>query len=292
MKKHSSLLIAFMLLWVAVATFAATPKYTIRLYENNQPQYQNGFTAEDEWVERKDRMYKISDPRLDIYLPEGGKAKGILLSIPGGGYRFVSSGNEGVNVADFFVPRGYAVAVLKYRLPNKHENVPLEDALQAMRILRDSVTQWAVEKAKVGIMGFSAGGHLAASLLTHYTDTKTRPDFGVLVYPVISMDDEITHKGSCLNLLGDNPTPEQRHYWSAEKQVTADTPPCLIVTCQDDPTVQIANSMRFYEALTAHKVPSSLVIVPVGKHGWGFSRQFPDREIIDQAIISFMAQYT
>ena len=292
MKKHSSLLIAFMLLWVAVATFATTPKYTIRLYENNQPQYQNGFTAEDEWVERKDRIYKISDPRLDIYLPEGGKAKGILLSIPGGGYRFVSSGNEGVNVADFFVPRNYAVAVLKYRLPNQHENVPLEDALQAMRILRDSAAQWAIEKAAVGVMGFSAGGHLAASLLTHYTDSMTRPDYGVLIYPVISMDDEITHKGSCLNLLGDNPTPEQRHYWSAEKQVTADTPPCLIVACQDDPTVQIANSMRFYEALTAHKVPSSLVIVPVGKHGWGFSRQFPDREIIDQAIISFMAQYT
>ena len=289
MKKHSSLLIAFMLLWVAVATFATTPKYTIRLYENNQPQYQNGFTAEDEWVERKDRIYKISDPRLDIYLPEGGKAKGILLSIPGGGYRFVSSGNEGTQVADFFVPRNYAVAVLKYRLPNQHENVPLEDALQAMRILRDSAAQWAIEKAAVGVMGFSAGGHLAASLLTHYTDSMTRPDYGVLIYPVISMDDEITHKGSCLNLLGDNPTPEQRHYWSAEKQVTAYTPPCLIVTCQDDPTVQIANSMRFYEALTAHKSPSSLVIVTVGKNGWGFSRQFPDREIIDQAIISFMA---
>ena len=292
MKKHSSLLIAFMLLWDAVATFAATPKYTIRLYENNQPQYQNGFTAEDEWVERKDRIYKISDPRLNIYLPEGGKAKGILLSIPGGGYRFVSSGNEGTQVADFFVPRNYAVAVLKYRLPNQHENVPLEDALQAMRILRDSAAQWAIEKAAVGVMGFSAGGHLAASLLTHYTDSMTRPDFGVLVYPVISMDDEITHKGSCKHLLGETPTPEQRNYWSAEKQVTADTPPCLIVTCQDDPTVQIANSIRFYEALTAHKVPSSLVIVPVGKHGWGFSRQFPDREIIDQAIISFMAQYT
>jgi acetyl esterase/lipase len=109
---------------------AAKPNYTIRLYENSQPTYQNGYAPEDEWVERKDRIYKISDPRLDVYLPQGGKAKAILLSIPGGGYRFVSSGNEGTQVADFFVPRNYAVAVLKYRLPNQHENVPLEDALQ------------------------------------------------------------------------------------------------------------------------------------------------------------------
>lgn len=288
MRTHRFLSLVLTSLWVSLYVCGAKPNYTIRLYENSQPVYQNGYTPEDEWVERKDRIYKISDPRLDIYLPQGGKAKGILLSIPGGGYRFVSSGNEGTQVADFFVPRNYAVAVLKYRLPNQHENVPLEDALQAMRILRDSAAQWAIEKAAVGVMGFSAGGHLAASLLTHYTDSMTRPDYGVLIYPVISMDDEITHKGSCKHLLGETPTPEQRNYWSAEKQVTADTPPCLIVTCQDDPTVQIANSIRFYEALTAHKIPSSLVIVPVGKHGWGFSRQFQDREIIDQAIISFI----
>lgn len=288
MRTHRFLSLVLTSLWVSLYVCGAKPNYTIRLYENSQPVYQNGYTPEDEWVERKDRIYKISDPRLDIYLPQGGKAKGILLSIPGGGYRFVSSGNEGTQVADFFVPRNYAVAVLKYRLPNQHENVPLEDALQAMRILRDSAAQWAIEKAAVGVMGFSAGGHLAASLLTHYTDSMTRPDYGVLIYPVISMDDEITHKGSCKHLLGETPTPEQRNYWSAEKQVTADTPPCLIVTCQDDPTVHIANSIRFYEALTAHKIPSSLVIVPVGKHGWGFSRQFQDREIIDQAIISFI----
>ena len=106
------------------------------------------------------------------------------------------------------------------------------------------------------------------------------------------MDSTITHRVSCEQLLGAQPTEEQRLLWSAEKQVTPQTPPCLIVASQDDPTVQIENSIRFYQALTANNVPSSLVFVPVGKHGWGFSRQFPDRERIDQAILSFVVEHT
>ena len=137
-------------------------------------------------------------------------------------------------------------------------------------------------------MGFSAGGHLASSLLTKYRSAKARPDFGILVYPVISMDSTITHRGSCKHLLGAQPSNEQRHNWSTDKQVTPNTPPCMVVACQDDPTVKVVNSILFYEALTANGVPSHLIIVPVGKHGWGFSRQFPDRERIEQAILSFL----
>ena len=238
------------------------------------------------------------DPTLTVYAADNmyemkwdDKKHPSALICPGGSYVYTSF-REAEPIALNLLPMGYNAFVLDYSCAPHCFPTQLIEVAAALELMHANADIWHVDTQRIAIMGFSAGGHLAASLLTHYTDTKTRPDFGVLVYPVISMDDEITHKGSCLNLLGDNPTPEQRHYWSAEKQVTADTPPCLIVTCQDDPTVQIANSMRFYEALTAHKVPSSLVIVPVGKHGWGFSRQFPDREIIDQAIISFMAQYT
>ena len=283
-------LICFVFVLLSLSLYALTPAQTIELYPDGAPD-SNGYTASDEYVKSETKIYQIADPRLDIYLPDKAP-KGIILSIPGGGYSFVSSGNEGIKVADFFVPRGYIVAVLKYRLPNGHENIPLHDALQAMRILRDSAAVWHTPDAAVGVMGFSAGGHLAASLLTHYTDSITRPDYGVLVYPVISMDSTLTHRGSCRQLLGENPTNEQRNYWSCDKHVTSDTPPCLIVGCQDDPTVQITNSIRFYEALTAHNVPSSLLIVPYGKHGWGFSRQFPDRDRIDQAILSFVLGHT
>lgn len=279
-------LFAVLTLWSMA--FAIAPSLTLSLYPDGAPD-SNGYTAADEYVKNGDRIYKIAEPRLDVYLPANTDPSGILLSIPGGGYSFVSSGNEGIKVAEFFVPQGYIVAVLKYRLPNQHEQIPLHDALQAMRILRDSAEAWNAPDAAIGVMGFSAGGHLAASLLTHYSDSITRPDFGILVYPVISMDSTLTHKGSCLQLLGEHPTEQQRSYWSAEKQVTPQTPPCLIVACQDDPTVQVANSILFYEALTANDVSSSLLLVPFGKHGWGFSRQFQDRDHVDRLVSAFIA---
>ena len=283
--KHLFFLITCSVLSVNV--WALRPTCTIPLYPNGAPD-SNGYTAADEYVKDGTKIYKIAEPRLDVYIPANTKPSGILLSIPGGGYSFVSSGNEGIKVAEFFVPRGYIVAVLKYRLPNSHEQIPLHDALQSMRILRDSAAAWKTPNALIGVMGFSAGGHLAASLLTHYTDSITRPDFGILVYPVITMDSTLTHKGSYRQLLGENPTEEQRAYWSTEKQVTPQTPPCLIVACQDDPTVRVTNSILFYEALTTNNVPSSLLIVPFGKHGWGFSRQFPQRELVEQAILKFL----
>ena len=267
---------------------AATPSQVIPLYPDGAPD-SNGFMPSDEYVKNGAKLYKIAAPRIDLYRPVQTQPSGIILSIPGGGYSFVSSENEGEKVADFFVPQGYIVAVLKYRLPNHHELIPLRDALQAMRVLRDSAQVWGNTSTPIGVMGFSAGGHLAASLLTHYTDSITRPDYGVLVYPVISMDSSLTHQGSCRQLLGDTPTTEQRDYWSCERHVTADTPPCLIVACQDDPTVKVTNSIIFYQALTTNKVPSSLLIVPFGKHGWGFSRSFQDRELIDQTITAFIA---
>ena len=273
---------------VASLLWALQPTCTIPLYPDGAPD-SNGYVPEDEFVKEGTKIFRTSVPRIDLYLADTPKAT--ILICPGGGYTFTSTGNEGIDVANYFVPRGYNIAVLKYRLPNGHEYIPLEDACRAMEILRDSISTWRLPSQKIAVMGFSAGGHLAASMLTRYTGRKSRPDCGVLVYPVISMDSTITHKGSCKQLLGSQPTDEQRLLWSAEKQVTTDTPPCLLVACQDDPTVKIENSIRFYQALTAANVPASLVLVPVGKHGWGYSRQFVDRELIDLAILSFLEKH-
>jgi len=283
--KKQMILALFCAMHMPLSLSALQPTRTILLYPDGAPD-SNGFAPSDEYVEDGPKIFRTSEPRIDLYCAEN--PQGMLLVCPGGAYLFTSVGNEGVNVAEFFVPRGYTIAVLKYRLPNGHENIPLEDACRAMEILRDSTEAWKLPSARIGVMGFSAGGHLASSLLTKFTGPKVRPDYGILVYPVISMDSTLTHHRSCQELLGKNPSDEQRRLWSTDLQVTADTPPCLIVGCQDDASVKIENSIRFYQALTAAHVTASLVIVPVGKHGWGFKRQFPQRELIDQAMIDFL----
>ncbi|MBR1878620.1 MAG: alpha/beta hydrolase fold domain-containing protein [Paludibacteraceae bacterium] len=284
--KHLGLILAS--LAASSCLWALQPAMTIPLYPSGAPD-SNGYLPADEYVGKNGGIYQTSEPRIDFYRAEHPKAT--LLVCPGGGYRYTSVGNEGIRVAEFFVPRGYNIAVLKYRLPNGHEHIPLEDASRAMELLRDSIEAWHLPSAQLGVMGFSAGGHLAASLLTKYPSPEARPDYGILVYPVISMDSTITHQGSCRQLLGEHPADEQRLLWSAEKQVTAHTPPCLIVACQDDPTVQVENSIRFYQSLTAAHVPASMMFVPVGKHGWGFSRSFPQRELIERGMLSFLAQF-
>ena len=268
---------------------AATPNHTIPLYPDGIKPNDNGYVATDE-VDKNGKIYKTSEPRMDIYFPKSGTPTAIILSCPGGGYSYTSIPNEGVAVANFFTARNIAVAVLKYRLPNKHKDVPLSDAAKAVEILRDSASVWGVPTNRIGVIGFSAGGHLAATLVTKFPTQKSRPDFGILVYPVISMDESITHKGSCLQLLGDNPTYDLRLAWSADECVTDNTPPCFIVHCQDDKTVMVENSIRMYQALTKHKVQAEMLLLPTGAHGWGFSRQIAQKEVFESAMMKFIYQ--
>ena len=272
----------------SVALFAVNPNYTIFLYPDGNKPNDNGYVAADE-EEKNKRLYKTSEPRMDIYLPKE-KANAIILACPGGGYVFTSIPNEGEAVANYFTPRNIAVAVLKYRMPNQKQDVPLSDAVKAMEILRDSAQIWGVPTNHIGVIGFSAGGHLAATLVTKYYDQKSRPDFGILVYPVISMDATITHKGSCKQLLGENPSQQLRDAWSAEKCVNENTPPCFIVHCQDDPTVMVENAIRMYQALTLHHVKAELLLLPTGVHGWGFSKQIPQKEVFEAAMNQFILQ--
>jgi len=226
---------------------------------------------------------------LDIYYPDDvRKPVPVVLSIPGGSYKYVSYGNEGLDVAKYFCQRGIAVAVFKYRLPNGHENVPLADACHAIEMLRDSAAAWNIQGNKIGVMGFSAGGHLAASLCTKYTSPKARPDYGILIYPVISSDTTIWHRGSFRYLLGENATAEQYAAWSIDQCVTPQTPPCLIVACEDDKSVPVENSIRMYQALRDQKVPAQLLIMPTGGHGWGWRKPIERRDLIDDAVLQFI----
>lgn len=206
---------------------------------------------------------------LYVHLPDPAKRTGTALIIcPGGGYDLVSLGNEGHDVAKWFNARGVACFVLKYRLPKEAGNgpqAPLDDAHAAILEVRGRATEWGIDPHRIGFIGFSAGGHVAVTAGTHY-DTQTRPDFMMLIYPVITMG-KYTHAGSQKSLLGLSPDPELVKFYSAELQVTKDTPPAFITHAGDDNTVHVMNSIDFYVALQRAGVPAEMHIYEVGEHG-------------------------
>ncbi|MEJ7557334.1 MAG: alpha/beta hydrolase [Pedobacter sp.] len=232
------------------------------------------------------RTAKVTEPTMIVYKPEKGKATGAAVIIcPGGGYGILAIDHEGFNVAKRFTEMGVTAFVLKYRLPSDAIMVdksfgPLMDAEQAIYLVRKDAVKWGVNPKKIGIMGFSAGGHLAATLTVHYNDSKIenketislRPDFSILVYPVITFG-KYTHGGSMANLLGPNPTDAQKEYFSNEKHVTSDTPPTFLVHANDDGAVPVQNSMDFNAALVAHKVKGEMHIYQGGEHGFGLDNK-------------------
>ena len=210
--------------------------------------------------------YVSDSARLEIYLPEKRNGQMIIMC-PGGGYRELSKRGEGDHVAQVLTEKGYSVAVLCYRLPLRHESIPLTDAQNAFRYCRYHASEWGIRQ--IGVMGGSAGGHLAATVSTKYVDSLTRPDFAVLLYPVISSDPDIIHGATFRNLTGRD---EARfEIYSAEKNVTPDTPPTALYHSSNDKTVKVENSIRYYLALREAGVTAQLQIYPTGGHGWGFN---------------------
>lgn len=197
-----------------------------------------------------------------------------IIMCPGGGYSGLAMNHEGHDMASWFNTQGITYAVLKYRMPNGHNEVPLSDAEQAIRMVREHAAEWSVNPQRVGIMGASAGGHLAASLATLYSSDNTRPDFQILFYPVISMQKGVTHGGSRKNLLGENPSQELEQKYSLERQVSPRTPQAFIMLSSDDDAVPPINGIGYFLALRDHKVPASLHAYPTGGHGWGFRDNF------------------
>ncbi len=226
------------------------------------------------------RVIKVISPELIAYFPQKPNGTAVIIC-PGGGYGMLSLAEEGTKVAQKFNEIGITAFVLKYRLPSDLIMVdkttgPLQDALQAMYLVRKNANLWSVNPNKIGVMGFSAGGHLAAIASTHFNDLKVqnqnqislRPDFSILIYPVISFG-SVTHAGSVKNLLGDNPKAVQRSFFSAQNFVNAQTPPAFLVHANNDGAVPVKNSILYSEALTKFKVPAEMHIYQAGGHGFG-----------------------
>ena len=199
-----------------------------------------------------------------------------VVCCPGGGYYMLSNTHEGRMFNTWYNERGITFALLDYRMPGGHKDVPLSDVQQAMRIVNEHAAEWKV--TKIGIMGSSAGGHLASTAATHYVDEATRPAFQILFYPVISMDKAITHASSREFLIGAEPSEEDIALFSNELQVTKETAPAFLIHCSDDSVVPVENSIRYYQALVKNGVSASLHIYPKGNHGWGAIPQYPYHE--------------
>ncbi|AEW01294.1 1,4-beta-xylanase [Niastella koreensis] len=226
---------------------------------------------------------KVSRPTLTVYLPPKEKANGAaVIVIPGGGYRNVAAVHEGSEVAQRFNEMGVTAFVLKYRLPSdvtmvNKEIGPVQDAQRAIQVVRERAKEWGIDKNRVGIIGFSAGGHLASTAGTHFNHAyidagkkaNLRPDFMILVYPVISFADSICHMGSRENLIGKDPSPQKKEEYSNELQVTKKTPPTYLVHAEDDSTVKVQNMLLFATALQKNKVPFDFYLYEKGGHGFG-----------------------
>ena len=233
----------------------------------------NELKTEEKWRD-KDFLLDISEPRMYAYPASKENNCGTAVFIcPGGGYAGVSAVKEGEEFARWFNKLGVSAFVLYYRMPNRHHEIPLKDAQTALSIIQKRAREWKINKNKIGIMGFSAGGHLASTVGTHFRIKAERPAFMLLAYPVVTMNKDLTHNGSRENLLGKNPSDELVKLYSNELQVTKKTPPTFIVHARDDGAVPIANSENLLKALQKNKVPAKLVTYDQGGHGFGMRKK-------------------
>ena len=262
MKKY----ITLFMLWVSSSLLAQKP-IVIKLWPDGAPNT-NGITTAEKPLENG-RVTDVTEPTLTIYPAH--KPNGMaIVACPGGGYVRLAMNHEGHDMASWFNGQGITLAVLKYRMPNTHHDVPLSDALQAIRIMKEHADEWKIDQ--VGIMGASAGGHLASTAATHFTD-DSRPDFQILFYPVVTMKNA-THQGSKNHLLGENASQDLVELYSNELQVTPNTPPAFIMHSSDDRSVPVSNSLDYYSALIKNGVSATMHLYPIGGHGWGYNDYF------------------
>ena len=279
---------ALVLAFSAQAAFAALP--ILSVWPNGEAPGAKNSPVTYALVDRS-KDPKLSDravtgiraPQITVYAPAHPNGVALLVT-PGGSYQRVVLDKEGSDLAAPFNAKGYTLFVMTYRMPAdghaEGANAPLADAQRALRTVRANAAKWHINPQKIGVMGFSAGGHVAASLETRYDEAvysplddvdkqSARPDFVVLGYPVISMDKAIAHPGSSTALIGDTPSAEQIKQYSPELNVTAQTPPTFLMHAVDDPSVPVDNSLVMFNALRAHNVPTELHLFAEGKHGFG-----------------------
>ncbi|NJB70322.1 acetyl esterase/lipase [Saonia flava] len=258
------------------------------LWENKIPNQVK--SNEVEHHEKNDILWitNVQNPTLEVYLPAKKNANGkAVLIFPGGGYHGLAYDWEGTDIAKLLNTKGIAGIVVKYRLPISKslfdsKNVPLQDAQRSIRLVRYNADKWNIDPGKIGIIGFSAGGHLASTLGTHYDENvyakngeedvlSARPDFMALIYPVITFDGKVTHGGSKSALIGEQPSQEDVDYFSNELRVGPNTPPTFLVHAVDDDAVPVENSLLFFKALKEHKVSTTLHVYPNGGHGFSLA---------------------
>ena len=209
-----------------------------------------------------------------VFLPaENKNTRRAVVICPGGGYSHLAIEHEGYDWATFFNQEGIAAIVLKYRMPHGKYEVPISDAEEAIKLVRERSAEWRINPDDVGIMGFSAGGHLASTIATHSVK-DAKPNFQILFYPVISMNPEFTHRGSHDNLLGEKPRKKREIEFSNDMQVSRTTPRAWIALSFNDDVVMPINGSNYYTELYKHDVPACIHVYPTGGHGWGFRSSF------------------
>jgi acetyl esterase/lipase len=282
--KHlNNFIIAILIFMVSIGCIHAQNE-EIELWSSEVPGSIKANDYFEVYNENLDQLRKVVNPTLTMFVPENPNGTSIVIC-PGGGYAYLSIEKEGYKVAEWLNTLGVTAFVLKYRLPSDEIMIdksigPLQDAQEAMRYIRRHLDKWSIDKNKIGVMGFSAGGHLAASLATRYneqiyevSDTiSAKPDFTILVYPVISMDEKIGHQGSRNRLLGINASKELKENFSNEKHIDSLTPPAFIVHASNDNGVLVENSLAFYLGLKNNKVSAELHLYQDGKHGFGLGK--------------------
>jgi len=291
----------FYFLLLTLSSFSMQAQTVIPLYEGEIPNARPVPDREYSWIERDSVLIvsRVSRPTLTIFLPDREKATGAAVIIcPGGGYTNLAMGYEGTDVALRFNRSGIAAFVLKYRIPDSstmiHKEIgPLQDAQRAILVVRSRAGEWSIDPRRIGIMGFSAGGHLAATAGTHFQKDyipnpehiSLRPDFMMLIYPVISFRSPIAHAGSSNYLIGPFPSEEKINEFSNDEQVTDQTPPAFLVHAKDDDAVPYANSSRFADACKKHHVPVEVYFYKKGGHGFGMTNNTSNQLWMDLGIL-------
>ena len=292
------------ILFAAVVTSVATAQKPIiipashsgadevveNLWNNSTAPHSNGITA-DECINEKYELTNTTQTDLYIYKADPALATGqAVVVVPGGGYRKVCIEYDGFGVARYLRSIGITAIVVKYRLPNSHREVPLEDVQQTMSYVRTNAAKWGIDPTQVGILGSSAGGYLAAHVST-VTPDADKPAFAILIYPVISGTTRSTHHGTFGNMLGQNRTDAEQEYYSLENRITPTTPPTLLLLADDDLTVPTISSTRYYKALKYHGVKASMIVFPSGGHGWAGKEDYHYTHPAQQAIADWLKIY-
>lgn len=285
MKRILTVLLAMAVLPLAAQEYGQNR--TIKIWDNSTAPHSSELTS-PEAETSSNIIGSVTEAVLYVFEADPAKATGQAIVIcPGGGYAVVCMSYEGVEMAKWLASQGITCGVLKYRMPNGHKEVPLEDAVEALRIMRRNAADLKIDSAKVGIMGFSAGGHLAA-YTSNFAPEGEKPAFSILFYPVITGEDGLCHKGSFDNLLGADATAAQRAEYSLETRVTRSTPPALLLLSDHDTVVPPISSTRYYNALKKHGIKASMHIYPEGWHGWGISPDFPYREAWQASLLDWL----